>query len=97
MKGRQESGKHLQDCILNEGVEKTEADSPKTEVFNCVISAYGNANQARKQVADVPLWHSTWHPTHSCRYLRPLLKWFLCAVERDVGWWSNNMLRAVET
>lgn len=82
---------------FNEGVGKTEADSPKIEVFNCVISAYRNANQACKQVADVPSWHSTWRPAHSCRYLRPLLKCFLCAVESDVGWWLNNMLRAGET
>lgn len=87
-KGRQEPWKHLQDCTLDEGiVEKTEADSPETEIFNCVISAYGDANWARRQVADVALWHSTWLPALSPRYLRPLLKWYSCAAESDVSCW----------
>lgn len=30
--------------LMKETAEKTKADSPKTEIFNCAISAYGDAN-----------------------------------------------------
>lgn len=48
LEGKAGAQKHLQDCILNEGGvrEKTEADSSKLEIFNCVISAHGEANRA---------------------------------------------------
>lgn len=99
MKGRQELQKHLQDCILNEGgvVEETEADSSKSEIFNCVISAHGEADRAGKRVADVALWHSTWLPARSPRYLRLLSKWYLRAVESDEDWLLNDTLRSGET
>lgn len=59
---------------MKETAEKTKADSPKTEIFNCAISAYGDANRACKQLADVALWHSTWLPARSPRYIRHLKK-----------------------
>lgn len=72
LKGWQESWKHLQIVCLAKGVvEETSPDSTKAEIPNCVLSAYGGANCACKQHADVALWHSTRLPARPLKYFRP--------------------------
>lgn len=56
LKGRQEPWKYLQDCILMMAmVEKTKAISPNIEIFNHLITMYGDANWAHKKL-QIMLW-----------------------------------------